>query len=768
MNVREKPPKSLAEVRLMMYHYGKSPAAWKSHGRQSETAPIWLAWPGRFTERRVQLTHTYDTTERTGTQAKLERLRQHHAAGIVQTPVRGKAAIRDDWSTERLPLDVLEGIYAADPDLNIGGLMGEVSNDLVDIDLDCPEALDIAHRFLSSTDAVFGKASTPRAHSLYRVPGIETEPFHLPILDGVPGGMIVEMRSKGAQTVLPGSRHPSGEPIDWASPNGLMVPPIAPVDGEALRQAVGLIATTVALGRHYPPEGTRHAFELAVAGSLLKASVPPEAVVNVIDGLAIVAGIPVDGSAAATVRSTQERIDASEYVTGWPTLISTLGPAGRRLVGIIGKWLRADLRERLSVDDFYAILPQHKYLHRPTRELWEAAGVNGAVPRVEGLGRPVPASVWLDTHRPIHQMTWMPGEPEVLEDVVMREGGLHPHPGSKVYNTYLAPEPNSGDAAAAGPWLDHVKLLYPDDREHIIQWFAQRVQRPSEKINHAIVLAGAPGIGKDALIEPVVQAVGPWNVGEVSPSILGERFNPYLKNAILRVSEARDLGDVDRYALYEKLKPIIAAPPDTSRIDSKYVGEFRIPNVIGVIFTTNHRTGGLYLPPDDRRHYVAWSDARAEDFLSGYFDTLFQWYRDGGFDHVHAYLSTLDLAGFDPKAPPTKTEAFWAMVDAERSPEEGELADIFDTLKSPAAVTLKTVIAKAPEFSEVWTVLSDRKARRRLPHLFAAVGYRPVRSTAKDGYWVIGGRRQVVYARDELALREQIAAAQRLAEGTGR
>jgi hypothetical protein len=43
------------------------------------------------------------------------------------------------------------------------------------------------------------------------------------------------------------------------------------------------------------------------------------------------------------------------------------------------------------------------------------------------------------------------------------------------------------------------------------------VQRPQEKINHALVLGGAQGIGKDTLLEPVKRAVGPWNFEGVSP-----------------------------------------------------------------------------------------------------------------------------------------------------------------------------------------------------------------------------------------------------------
>ena len=67
---------------------------------------------------------------------------------------------------------------------------------------------------------------------------------------------------------------------------------------------------------------------------------------------------------------------------------------------------------------------------------------------------------------------------------------------------------------------------------------------------------------------------------------------------------------------------------------------------------------------------------------------LVRWYDQGGDHHVAAYLALLDLAGFDPKAPPPKTEAFWNIVDASRAPEDAELADVLDKLKNPPALTL--------------------------------------------------------------------------------
>jgi hypothetical protein len=119
-------------------------------------------------------------------------------------------------------------------------------------------------------------------------------------------------------------------------------------------------------------------------------------------------------------------------------------------------------------------------------------------------------------------------------------------------------------------------------------------------------LGGSQGIGKDTLLEPVKYAVGPWNFQEVSPQTILERFNGFLKSVILRVSEARDLGDVNRFAFYDHMKSYTAAPPDVLRVDEKHIREHYIPNITGIIITTN-KTDGIYLPSDDRRHFVAWS-----------------------------------------------------------------------------------------------------------------------------------------------------------------
>jgi hypothetical protein len=278
------------------------------------------------------------------------------------------------------------------------------------------------------------------------------------------------------------------------------------------------------------------------------------------------------------------------------------------------------LPDGATIDEFIAYLPSHTFFYMPTRETWPAASVNAIVkPITGGDGKPIKPSVWLDRHHAAQQMTWAPGMPLEIKDQLIADGGWFPHPGSTVINTYRPPtlKHEPGDVKL---WIDHVRLLYGEDADHIVLWLGHRVQRPGEKINHAVLLGGGQGIGKDTLLEPVKQAVGPWNCIEVSPKQIVGRFNSWAKCVILRISEARDLGDIDRYGFYEASKTLMAAPPDVLRVDEKHLREYSIMNVCGVVLTTNHKASGIYLPPDDRRHYVAWSERTREEFDAAYWE----------------------------------------------------------------------------------------------------------------------------------------------------
>jgi hypothetical protein len=205
-----------------------------------------------------------------------------------------------------------------------------------------------------------------------------------------------------------------------------------------------------------------------------------------------------------------------------------------------------------------------------------------------------------------------------------------------------------------------------------------------------------------------------------------------------------------------------------SKCWSKNVREYSILNCCAVFITTNHKQDGIYLPAEDRRHFVAWSDRKKQDFDPDYWTKMWKYYDRGGDRHVAAYLAGLDLSTFDPKAPPPRTEAFWAIANGNRSPEDAELADALDKLRKkdksgkpgplPDAVTLTQVINVANSDFEEW--LRDRKNRRQIPFRFEQCGYLPVRNPDRDtGLWVVKGVRQVIHAKAALSPRDRLAAA---------
>jgi hypothetical protein len=444
----------------------------------------------------------------------------------------------------------------------------------------------------------------------------------------------------------------------------------------------------------------------------------------------------------------------------------------------------------VGLNDFYAYMEKHTYIFTPTRLPWPAISVNARIPPLPLLdadkqpildknGKPktIQANAWLDRNRPVEQITWAPGLPMVVRNKLILEGGWITRNAVSVLNLYRPPEIKHGDPSKAGRWVDHVRKVYPDGADHIITWLAQRVQRPDVKINHALVLGGAQGIGKDTMLVPIKQAVGPWNFQDINPEQAMGRFNGFLKSVILRIDEARDLaGRFDRFAFYEHMKIYTAEPPEVLRVDEKNLREHNILNVCGVIFTTNHKTNGIHLERDDRRHYVAWSDLTKTDFDEYYFKKLYRWFESGGSDHVAAYLAKLDISAFNAKAPPLQTPAFWAIVDAGDAPEDAEFADAIDALAAeaagggaPDALTLVDIIGvtESESFKE-W--LNERRNSRQIPYRMEAAGYVQVRNSSReDGRWKIAGQRRVIYAKKTLSQQEQQRAASALAgRGSGR
>ena len=182
----------------------------------------------------------------------------YHRMGwrVVPVALRSKKPTDGDgWQTERFKRDEAAITHTWEQARNVGVLLGPESGELVDVDLDCAEAITLANEYLTPT-WTFGRPGAPRSHRLYIAAGA-----HLLQLRDSPesrqqqGQMLVELRAKpagglGAQTVLPPSIHTSGEQVAWDPEDADALETPATVDTPELFRAVRRLAVHAFLARH--------------------------------------------------------------------------------------------------------------------------------------------------------------------------------------------------------------------------------------------------------------------------------------------------------------------------------------------------------------------------------------------------------------------------------------------------------------------------------------------------------------------------------------
>lgn len=266
------------------------------------------------------------------------------ACGFQPVPLwpKTKKPIRNDWVDIRYErAQVLDpaSFFAREGEnaVNLGVLTG--LGGLVDVDLDDPVAEAAADFFLPPPLAVSGRASTPRAHRWYVVE--DTEARTAQFATGRPRKMIVEVRARGGQTLVPPSVHDeTGERYEWAERtdpywSSVLHTGSDPVPLGELHEAAAQIAMVAVLARSWPGPGGRHDAYLALAGALLTArdGLDPywsteRRVGRLVKALAVVTG---DEEASVRVReavvTTAQRLASGRSASGWPTLSTMIEAA---------------------------------------------------------------------------------------------------------------------------------------------------------------------------------------------------------------------------------------------------------------------------------------------------------------------------------------------------------------------------------------------------------------------------------------------------------
>jgi hypothetical protein len=286
---------------------------------------------------------------------------EYVACGFAPIPVpyKKKNPGFEGWQNLRVTAENVEGFFSKRR-LNIGVLLGEPSGGLVDVDLDCDEAVAVAPFFLPPT-RTFGRSGRKKSHYLYRnalaCPKLKLiDPTAPPPTSVGPTKRttLVELRSTGQQTIFPGSVHISGEPIEWSDDDD-DTEPVA-VDPAKLARLVHLVGAASLLARHWP-NGARQDTSLALAGALLREKWPVDETTRFLNAVAVAAQDDEVPKRLACVADTHDALTRGEPTTGWPKLAVLIGAP---IVAKVTAWIGASGHAATTDDGDGTSGPAHR------------------------------------------------------------------------------------------------------------------------------------------------------------------------------------------------------------------------------------------------------------------------------------------------------------------------------------------------------------------------------------------------------------------------
>lgn len=422
----------------------------------------------------------------------------------------------------------------------IGVVVGPERHGPVDIDLDCPESIFFADKFLPRTPAIFGRPSKPRSHRLYEIEENELTKvaFHDPILDSNSGNTILEIRADGGhQTVMPGTIHQSGELIQWSE---APMPDVPKVRVDQLVHAANKIAMATLIVRYLWVPGQRDHVNMCISGMLFyfKWSLPEaEEFVRAI--MELTGDVEDAPARIKTLRSTFAKGDKNKKIIGATSLkkhYPHCQPAIDRLLEWFGPTTSGvvmELNERFAtclLDGKFRVVhtdvePGARMIFQEDTDFVKGFGNNYVIG--EDGKRISKARYWLQSpqRRFYIKVDFYPGKMDTDDVLNMWTG--------------WAVQPKSNSSCEA--WL---RLVYStvcgEDEElygWLMNWLAHMFQFPMLKPQTCPVIVGVPGAGKTLMCSYLSHILGASYLQVTKPEHVHGRFNSHLRHVLLLHSD---------------------------------------------------------------------------------------------------------------------------------------------------------------------------------------------------------------------------------------
>jgi len=232
-------------------------------------------------------------------------------------------------------------------------------------------------------------------------------------------------------------------------------------------------------------------------------------------------------------------------------------------------------------------------------------------------------------------------------------------------------------------FLQHVYMLIEGEKERqmLLDWMAYVIQNPGQRVNWALLLQGAQGIGKTYFIN-VLQLILGDLVTNLDPQAINGRFTGWAHGSlVVGVEEIRVVG-ANRFESLDRMKPFITNP--TVQIEEKGRDHRTVANFTSYFLLTNHKDA-IPLTAGDRRYGVIFSRIQSEEQLykelggsvpaGEYFAKLFSESQRRSDALARWFLDYPISNTFEPKGRAPETDARRMMMDVSVSPERSEIED---------------------------------------------------------------------------------------------
>jgi len=288
------------------------------------------------------------------------------------------------------------------------------------------------------------------------------------------------------------------------------------------------------------------------------------------------------------------------------------------------------------------------------------------------------AATWYNQNR-----VAMGGKSLVALTYAAGDGALVSHNGETKGNLWVDARPvvtATHSQLDIGIWLDLCRTLVPehDALDHIWNVMAFKVQNPRRKINHAILHMGDEGTGKDTMWAPFLWSVcGPdhRNRAIVNGGDMSSQWGYAYESEILVLNELHEPEAAQRRALANRLKPLIAAPPETISINRKMMRPYDAANRLFVLAFSNEAVP-ISTSSQDRRWFAV--RTQVGRLPQAQASALWEFYRAGGYEAIASWLYARDVSAFDPAAIPMATEAKQIMISDGLSNAEDYLVGLIE------------------------------------------------------------------------------------------